>query len=156
MNAREIKTVSQLVTALQDGGPTIAMRLGSIRAAHVRIVQRDHGMTPAEAEASFSACRDEAESILSPKAEIVAEPATVAHAAAPSPAHVKSAQYIIVDEATKKETRCTDWGHVGTWLVKLGYPAKWRKGWMKNAREILSHGFYGCGFMNERYTLKLA
>lgn len=32
MNAREIKTVAQLVTALTEGGNTLAMRLGAILA----------------------------------------------------------------------------------------------------------------------------
>lgn len=166
MNTREIKTVSQIVTALTEGGNTLAMRLGAIRAAHVRIVVRDHGMTATEAEQSFAACRIAAEDQIVIEAQKAAEVAeelkewackcsVCAPAVTRPSATVKGAQFVIVDEATKKEILCTDWGHVGTWLVKLGYPAKWRRAWMKNARELLNYGFYGCGFLNERYTLKM-
>lgn len=149
MNAREIKTVSQLVTALTDGGNTLAMRLGSIRSAHVRIVMRDHGMTQPQAEASFSACRDEAESILSPAPKM--EPVTVK---APTVKPAKASAFIIVDEVRKVEYRATDWGHVGTWLVKLGFPAIDRKEWMRKAKTLLSTGFGAVGAMMGRLTLK--
>lgn len=149
MNQREIKTVSQVVGALTDGGNTLAMRLGAIRAAHVRICQREYGMSQQQAEASFAMCRDEAESIIAPKVEPVKpEPTSIK---APT---VKAGAFVVVDEATKTEHRATDWGHVGTLLVKLGFPAIQRKWWMRKAKSLLSEGFVVVGGLMGRLTLK--